>query len=602
MVRNSKRRRKNEEEEEEDDEVTEKFRRVSKFFEIDAEEADDDDEDFDDEDFDGFLDDGPGEDIPDDYEDGEIGRRSPLVGKRDVEDEEEDVEEMEKMVNERYSRVAREYDHDFDDEVSEIDQQSLLPYVCDPKLWMVKCLPGHEREVAASLMQKSVDKGSELRILSAIALDHLQNYIYVEAHKEADVKEACKGMRYIFSKNVTMVPLKEMSNVLSVESTRVINVTIGDWVRLKRSSYKGSLAKVVDIDYVALKVTVKVAPKMSSLSLDDKLDGINSFYKTVSLSSVDTDNIQPSIEEVENFRDIGEDEAELATLFKGKHQECFLRGEAIMVVKGELKNLEGSVEYVEGDLVHIKPNVKIPMKTVTVRKTELVKHFRPGCHVKVVNGVHDGTTGMVVKVDQNKLIILSDASKDQITVLAGQVVKSTEASESGFVGVASYENREKPLNSSTSKHISNPAYASRPPPGPTPSSTGRVAGHFAKRRDSMIGKNVKIIQGPYRGYRGCIKGVNGNSIRVELEAQMKTVIVDRSHLSDKLPAPSTTWRMQQDRPGSETPLHPRTPMHSMGGETPWRTPRPSTPVHHGSACQRWNPFALVSPTRLTPTP
>jgi hypothetical protein len=31
--------------------------------------------------------------------------------------------------------------------------------------------------------------GSELQIKSAIALDHLKNYIYVEAYKEAHVRE-----------------------------------------------------------------------------------------------------------------------------------------------------------------------------------------------------------------------------------------------------------------------------------------------------------------------------------------------------------------------------------------------------------------------------
>ena len=36
-------------------------------------------------------------------------------------------------------------------------------------------------------MQKYIDKGSELQIRSAIALDHLKNYIYVEADKEAHV-------------------------------------------------------------------------------------------------------------------------------------------------------------------------------------------------------------------------------------------------------------------------------------------------------------------------------------------------------------------------------------------------------------------------------
>ena len=51
-------------------------------------------------------------------------------------------------------------------------------------------------------------------------------------------------MRDIFARDVTMVPLKEMSNVLTVRSQEV-NISRGDWVRLRRSTYKGDLAKVL---------------------------------------------------------------------------------------------------------------------------------------------------------------------------------------------------------------------------------------------------------------------------------------------------------------------------------------------------------------------
>lgn len=53
-------------------------------------------------------------------------------------------------------------------------------------------------------------------------------------------------MRYVFARNVTMVPLKEMRNVLSVDplDSKEIHVSRGDWVRLKRSNLKGELAKV----------------------------------------------------------------------------------------------------------------------------------------------------------------------------------------------------------------------------------------------------------------------------------------------------------------------------------------------------------------------
>lgn len=48
---------------------------------------------------------------------------------------------------------------------------------------------GRERETAVCLMQKYIDKGSELQIRSVVALDHLKNFIYIEADKEAHVRE-----------------------------------------------------------------------------------------------------------------------------------------------------------------------------------------------------------------------------------------------------------------------------------------------------------------------------------------------------------------------------------------------------------------------------
>lgn len=122
-------------------------------------------------------------------------------------------------------------------------------------------------------MQKCIDKGAELQIRSVIALDHLKNYIYVEADKEAHVTEvcqlsfrfqniqnqtdsmiyliiafimsqACKGMRNIFTgSKILLVPIKEMTDVLAVES-KAIELARDTWVRMKIGTYKGDLAKV----------------------------------------------------------------------------------------------------------------------------------------------------------------------------------------------------------------------------------------------------------------------------------------------------------------------------------------------------------------------
>jgi hypothetical protein len=46
-------------------------------------------------------------------------------------------------------------------------------------------------------MQKSIDR-IDLQIKSAIALEHLKNYIYVEAEKEAHVKEVSTCLSFYF--------------------------------------------------------------------------------------------------------------------------------------------------------------------------------------------------------------------------------------------------------------------------------------------------------------------------------------------------------------------------------------------------------------------
>lgn len=55
-------------------------------------------------------------------------------------------------------------------------------------------------------------------------------------------------------------------------------------------------------------------------------------------------------------------------------------------------------------------------KTLAVNEKDLCKYFEPGNHVKVVSGTQEGATGMVVKVEQHVLIILSDTTKEHVSV------------------------------------------------------------------------------------------------------------------------------------------------------------------------------------------
>ncbi|XP_011047385.1 PREDICTED: putative transcription elongation factor SPT5 homolog 1 [Populus euphratica] len=458
-----------------------KKRRGSEFFDDIAQVASDDEEEEEDAE-DDFIVDDHGADLPDEAG----GRRMhrPLLSR---EDDQEDVEALERSIQARY---AKSMHSEYDEETTEVEQQALLPSVRDPKLWMVKCAIGRERETAVCLMQKYIDKGSELQIRSVVALDHLKNYIYIEADKEAHVREACKGLRNIFGQKIMLVPIREMTDVLSVES-KVIDLSRDTWVRMKIGTYKGDLAKVVDVDNVRQRVTVKLIPRIDLQALANKLEGREApkkkafvppprfmnvdearelhirverrrdpmtgdyfeniggmlfkdgfLYKTVSMKSISAQNIKPSFDELEKFRSPGEngdgDVASLSTLFANRKKGHFMKGDAVIVVKGDLKNLKGWVEKVDEENVHIRPEMKGLPRTLAVNEKELCKYFEPGNHVKVVSGTHEGVTGMVVKVEQHVLIILSDTTKEHIRVFADDVVESSEVT-TGVTKIGDYE-------------------------------------------------------------------------------------------------------------------------------------------------------------------
>ncbi|CAN1234774.1 Putative transcription elongation factor SPT5 homolog 1 [Linum perenne] len=763
------------EEEEEDDDDEEygggggaaasrkkKTRKGASFFDLEAQVDSDEDDDEDDPGEDDFIVDG-GADIPDE-DSGRRAHRRPILSR---EDDNEDMDALERQIQERYSRQSN---GEYDEETTEVEQQALLPSVRDPKLWMVKCAIGHERETAVCLMQKCIDRGGELQIRSAIALEHLKNFIYIEADKEAHVREACKGLRTIFAQKPMLVPIKEMTDVLSVESKQ-IDLARDTWVRMKIGTYKGDLAKVVDVDNVRQRVTIKLIPRVDLQALASKMEGrevvkkkafvppprfisldeareLNIrierrrdpmtgdyfeniagmmfkdgfLYKTVSMKSITVSNIKPTFDELEKFRKPGEngdvDVASLSTLFSNRKKGHFLKGDAVIVIKGDLKNLKGWVEKVEEDNVHIRPEEKDLPKTLTVHEKELCKYFEAGNHVKIVSGTQEGATGMVVKVEQHIRVFADDVvessevttgvtkigdyelhdlvlldnntfgviirvESEAFQVLKGvpersevilvrlreikskvdrkfdvsdrygskisvkDVVKVLEGpcqgkqgpvehifrqmlfihdrhhlEHAGFIcakaqacglvgGSRSNGNRNGNGYSRFGGHKNGPPIPPSPRRfqrgGPPFEHGGRNRGGRGRGgQDALIGTTIKIRQGPYKGYRGRVKDIKDQTVRVELESQMKVITgnfcscaVDRSFISDNVMVSTPLRDQNRYGMGSETPMHPsRTPLH------PYMTPMRdsgATPIHDGMRTpmrdKAWNPYAPMSPPR-----
>ena len=190
--------------------------------------------------------------------------------------------EIEEYFRQRYREDARaggradDFDeldeHEQKDRLRYIRQQAMQPTVHDPKLWLVRCKPGQEREAVASILQKAYVKeaeGEPLQITGALFMDHLRGFIYIEAFREPHAREAIKGIKDILGYKLTRVPLEEMTKVLQAPPV-VDNLKPGAWARVRSGPYKGDIALVEDVDDLSGRATVKLIPRIDLEFYRDK--------------------------------------------------------------------------------------------------------------------------------------------------------------------------------------------------------------------------------------------------------------------------------------------------------------------------------------------
>lgn len=388
--------------------------------------------------------------------------------------EDKDVDEIEDYYKKKYAeQSAREgafYTHKDSEELNEeITQTAHLPTVKDPNLWMVKCQIGAEKMAALQLIRKYIayenmkDDPGPLQIKSVIALDNVKGYIYIEAYKQTHVKQAIDGINNlrIGLHKQTMVPISEMPDVLTVR-IQLPKIKRNQYVRLKRSHYKGDLAQVDYIDSASNQVCLKLKPRIDYTRMRGALrntneketkkaktfkrpparlfdaDAIRSIggdvssdgdfqifegnryrqglmYKLFPMDAIVVDGVKPTLAELESTEVQGLDNLELQL---GAEKEIkFSPGDKVEVAEGELIHLQGKVVSVDGSRVTMLPNHPELKDHLEFPATELVKCFHEGDHVKVIDGRYENDTGTIVRTDDQEAILLSDVSMDEIKVL-----------------------------------------------------------------------------------------------------------------------------------------------------------------------------------------
>ncbi|KAK6197030.1 hypothetical protein LQW54_010946 [Pestalotiopsis sp. IQ-011] len=324
----------------------------------------------------------------------------------------------------------------------------------------------------------------------------MKGLIYVEAPRQNDILQALDGMLNVYPRTkLLLVDIKEMPDLLRVQKTPTLEP--GSWVRLKRPpKHAGDLAQVLDITQNGLEARVRFIPRLDYGVRDDPLaattadgkrkrpafgvgprppqklfnetearksnvrsvmsggaSGIVSYngdefeqgfqVKDIKIQLLNVQDVNPTLEEVTRFASGGEDGVEnidlkslAASLKDSSANVTYLPGDVIEVYDGEQKGVVGKATNVQNDIVTIDVmEGDLAGQTIEVPTKGLRKRFRTGDHVKVIGGSrYRDEVGMVVKISEDRVTLLTDQSHTEITVFSKDLREASDIGGQGALG------------------------------------------------------------------------------------------------------------------------------------------------------------------------
>lgn len=323
----------------------------------------------------------------------------------------------------------------------------------------------------------------------------MKGFIYVEAQRQADIMTALDGLMNVYPRTKMMlVEIKEMPDLLRV--TKSPSLEPGAYVRLRRPpKYAGDLAQVIDVTDTGLELRVRFVPRLDYGLHDDSNAPVDAFgakrkrptagprppqrlfseveakkrhakylqgrpdtktwtylgdeyingycEKEVKIQTLITKDVNPTLEEVTRFASGAEDGTEnldlnalAASLKASTANASYLPGDVIEVYEGEQKGVVGKAVSVQGDIVTMAVSEgDLKGQTIEVPTKGLRKRFREGDHVKVIGGSRfRDEVGMVVKISEDRVTLLSDQGNTEITVFSKDLREASDSGGGGSLG------------------------------------------------------------------------------------------------------------------------------------------------------------------------
>ena len=165
--------------------------------------------------------------------------------------------------------------------------------------------------------------------------------------------------------------------------------------------------------------------------------------KDIKIQLLQTTDVNPTLEEVTRFASGGEDGVEnidlkslAASLKDSSANVTYLPGDIIEVYAGEQRGVVGKATSVQGDIVTMQVTEgDLAGQTIEVPTKGLRKRFRTGDHVKVIGGSkYRDEVGMVVKISEDRVTILTDQTTQEITVFSKDLREASDIGGQGSLG------------------------------------------------------------------------------------------------------------------------------------------------------------------------
>lgn len=349
---------------------------------------------------------------------------------------------------------------------------------------------GRERDLILSLSRKAAalaasDSGG-MQIISAFQRDSLKGYIYIEARSEAHVRNAIHGLVGMYHNGpngIFLVDIEEMPDLLKTKQKKV-DLQPGGWVRFKRGKYAGDLAQILGTSDNVEEVAVKFVPRIDLTPKDEsmktgsdgkkrrmgagvplafrppqrlfnaeeigkvygkevsKRGGVFTFKgdeyrdgfceKDVRINALTIEDVHPSLDELTRFQ--GEsagstlDLTQMADAARKLAKTILQPGDHVEIFEGDQKGIYGTVDSVTNEVCVVLPHQDLDLAgmKIEVPARSVRKRFKPGDHVKVMQGSAADETGLVVQVQGDVVTFLSDLSSTEVSVFAKDVREAAE--------------------------------------------------------------------------------------------------------------------------------------------------------------------------------